>query len=179
MLAQSNPWLIVGDFTCIRENIEHIGGQPRALAVMDYFNNCINNCDILGLNHIGGCMPWFNGHVGQTRKWVKLDLALVNLPFLNVFWFAKNLKYMERSTLDHKPLMIQLEVKAISYDPIPFRFQNMWVTHDKFLPLQIWMESAHGEGLLKLAANFKRSKAALKEWNKEVFNKVDINLVVL
>lgn len=46
------------------------------------FNTCIDNCGIVELKDVGGSMSWFNGHAGHTRKWAKLDRALVNLLFL-------------------------------------------------------------------------------------------------
>ncbi|KAG6650510.1 hypothetical protein CIPAW_06G048500 [Carya illinoinensis] len=44
-----NPWLIVGDFNIIQEDGEQIGGQPRPLAAMEEFNNCLNNCGVVDL----------------------------------------------------------------------------------------------------------------------------------
>lgn len=133
MPSQSYPWIIVGDFNLIGEDGEQIGGQPKALAAMEDFNDCINNCRVMDLKHVGGSMSWFNGHAGNSRKWTRLDHALVNLPFLQLFQFA-SLKYMERTTSNHKPMMVILEEQAIGYGPTPLRFQNMWITHTNFIP---------------------------------------------
>ncbi|XP_040996234.1 uncharacterized protein LOC121242446 [Juglans microcarpa x Juglans regia] len=76
LLVGLNPWIIVGDFNIIREDMEQIGGQPRPLGAMEEFNNCLNNCVMVELTSQGGCMSWFNGHAGQTRRWAKLDRAV-------------------------------------------------------------------------------------------------------
>lgn len=34
------PWVVMGDFNCIREDMECIGEQPRSLVAIEEFNNC-------------------------------------------------------------------------------------------------------------------------------------------
>lgn len=60
------------------------------------------------------------------------------------------------------------------YGPSPFRFMNMWSSHELFLSC---MKEAkrHNDlvsGLPKLTIRLKRTKVALCAWNKNVFSKV-------
>lgn len=74
--------------------------------------------------------------------------------------------------------MVQLEHQATVYGPKPFRFQNMWLTHENFLLFmrQVWVEPILGEGLVKWAAKLKRVKLVLKNWNRAVFGRVDLTI---
>lgn len=42
--------------------------------------------------------------------------------------------------------------------------------------MEVWSEHVHGSGLNRLAAKLKKSKVALKTWNKIVFGCVDLNI---
>lgn len=74
----ASPWLIVGDFNCIRHDGELMGSQLRPIITMEEFNICINNCGLVDLKSFWGDMTLTNGQSGGHRKWVKLDWALVN-----------------------------------------------------------------------------------------------------
>lgn len=73
------PWLVIGNFNCIRNVEERIGGKPRLSITMQEFNQCIDKCGLLELRHSGGSMSCTNGQSGSNRKWAKLDQALVNV----------------------------------------------------------------------------------------------------
>lgn len=171
------PWIIIGNFNCIREDGKMIRVQPRASASMEDCNHCIKKYGVVELKHFGGSMSWFNGHAGNTKKWARLDRVLVNLFFLNAWQFAK-LNYLEHSTSDHKPMLVQLVEQLNGFGPSPFRFQNMWLTHSNFIPImqQVRSEDTHGIGLIKLAAKLKKSKLALKKWYKVIFGRVDVTI---
>lgn len=61
-----------------RESVVNLGTR----ITMEEFYKCIDKCGVEEFNFYGGQMSWTNGKEGGNRKWVKLDLALVNLPFL-------------------------------------------------------------------------------------------------
>lgn len=104
-----------------------------------------------------------------------LDRALMNIQFMNQFHIA-NLEYLERKTFDHKPLLLHVSDSLKRYGPLPFSFQNMWRSYDDFLCFikQVRAEPVPACGFTKLAVKLKRTKLALKTWNKNVFGKVNV-----
>ncbi|KAF5464604.1 hypothetical protein F2P56_014672, partial [Juglans regia] len=70
---------------------------------------------------------------------------------------------------------------ATSYGPSLFRFLNMWCLHDGFLMCvkEAWNKQDVASGLLRLAIRLKRTKLALRAWNKNVFGRVDVNIRAL
>ncbi|KAK3188489.1 hypothetical protein Dsin_028050 [Dipteronia sinensis] len=67
------------------------------------------------------------------------------------------------------------------YSPCPFRFLNIWHSHDLFLSCvkDACIRNDSVSGLLKLAIRLKRTKVALRTWNKNVFGRVGENLQAL
>lgn len=151
--TDANPWLIVGDFNITREDNERIGGYPRASQAMDDFNECIDVCGMVELRYVGNRMSWCNGQERTSRRWARLDKALVNMPFSSRFTSA-SLMYLQRKAFDHSPMVIQFSELTLRYGPMPFRFQNMWCSHDAFFSFvkSVWEKPAHGSGLVKLVA---------------------------
>lgn len=78
-------------------------------------------------------------------------------------------------------MLLYLETPFSSYGLAPFRFINMWCSHDNFLPCvkEAWNQLDSAHGLLKLAIRLKHKKLALRGWNKNVFDRVQENIQVL
>lgn len=60
-----------------------------------------------------------------------------------------------------------------------FKFQHMWVSHPSFLSCvdQAWGGNMlEGSALLNLMLKLKRVKAALREWNKNVFGCTEVHI---
>ncbi|KAF5472348.1 hypothetical protein F2P56_009072 [Juglans regia] len=89
---------------------------------------------------IGIHLTWCDGQGGQAQSWVRLDRALVNSQAL-VTMPDVHLKYLQRTTSDHTPLVIKL-VKPQLYGFPLFKFQQMWVEHESFMGLiqKVWEE---------------------------------------
>ncbi|KAK0593001.1 hypothetical protein LWI29_028893 [Acer saccharum] len=174
------PWMVLGDFNAIRMDYERIGGHPRPLISMSEFNDCLDMCGLLDLPSSGQTMSWCNGHEGVARSWAKLDRVVINNVFSSQYSMA-HLTYLNRKTSDHCPMIVNLERASLSYGPAPFRFQNMWCLHENFLSCvqDAWHRTDLGSGMLKLAIRLKRTKVALRAWNRNVFGLVDSNLKAL
>lgn len=93
------PWIVEGDFNCIGNDDECIGGQPRPLMAMEEFSKCIDSCGLDELKSDGSNMFWTNGHEGGSRKWA-------NVTFMNSFGLG-SLQYLARKTSDHKPMLLK------------------------------------------------------------------------
>ena len=80
---------------------------------------------------------------------------------------------------DH--FLVLLEGGAIRRGPSPFRFENMWLKVEGFKDLiHSWWQGIEGRGSAsyRLATKMKEIKQKLKEWNREVFRRLEYNKVV-
>lgn len=56
---------MVGDFNCIRNDGERVGGRLRPRITMEEINQCIDTCGVVELKTIGGNMTLTNGQAGR------------------------------------------------------------------------------------------------------------------
>ncbi|KAG2674104.1 hypothetical protein I3760_13G120200, partial [Carya illinoinensis] len=103
----------------------------------------------------------------------RLDRALINTHFTNRFHSAF-FEYLQWKTSDHCPMLIHSQKPVVSYGHHPFRFQNMWVSHENFLRCveEVWKEPTTSVSLVRLAKKLKKIKLALRAWIKQVFGHV-------
>ncbi|XP_035546560.1 uncharacterized protein LOC118348616 [Juglans regia] len=174
------PWLVLGDFNVIRRYSERVGGNPQPFISTLEFNDCIDRCGLLETSSSGQRMSWYNGHGGVSRSWAKLDRVLMNNFFASLFPSA-HFNYLSRKSSDHCPMVVCYDQLPISYGPSPFHFLNMWCSHDGFIMCvkEAWNQQDAVSGLLKLSVRLKRTKIALRAWNKNVFGRVDVNIRAL
>ena len=75
---------------------------------------------------------------------------------------------------DHFPIL--LDGGHLRRGPFPFRFENMWLKVEDFKDLlKSWRgeDSFSGPSSFILAAKLKALKSKLKEWNRDVFDRVE------
>ncbi|KAG2692695.1 hypothetical protein I3760_08G064400 [Carya illinoinensis] len=140
---------------------------------MDEFNVFIESTRLMELRSKGNHFSWCNGQEGLARRWSRLDRSLVNAAFLELFPNA-SMQYLSRRTSDHSPLLIRLEEFHSSYGFPPFKFHQMWVTHESFLSCiaGAWEDDIEDFDMVRLAQKLKRLKPILRVWNRDVFGNI-------
>ena len=81
---------------------------------------------------------------------------------------------LPRPVSDHFPIMLDSE--GVRTGPSPFRFELMWLKYEGFKEiLKGWWQNLqfHGSFSYIISAKLKALKDLLKNWNKEVFGKVE------
>ena len=84
---------------------------------------------------------------------------------------------LPRPTSDHFPILIE-GGRVIPKRPSPFRFENMWIKEEGFKDLiKVWWQwlEFRGTSSYVLMEKMKAIKILLKNWNKEVFGRVEEN----
>lgn len=70
-----------------------------------------------------------------------------------------------------------LLISTIPHDSkgLSFRFLNTWTTHHQFnnIVQEVWDTRTVGRPIVKFANKLKALRRRLREWNKEVFGRVD------
>ncbi|KAL6331568.1 hypothetical protein AAG906_011508 [Vitis piasezkii] len=155
----SDLWCIGGDFNVIRFPSER-SREGRLSGSMGRFTEVIDELALRDLSVQGGPFTWSGGLNGQSRS--RLDRFLISEDRENHFRGVSQCT-LPRPVFDHFPIL--LDGDDVRRGPIPFCFENMWLKEEGF------KELLKGEKLKAL-------KIKLKNWNKEVFGKVGVNMRV-
>ncbi|KAL8531213.1 hypothetical protein ACS0TY_008005 [Phlomoides rotata] len=101
-----------------------------------------------------------------------LDRFLINNEWLMKWPSAHQVGL--RSLSDHCPIL--LKIKVIDWGSKPFRFVNAWLSYPEFKDFVInkWRNySVIGWGGYVIKEKFKKLKAGLKTWNRDVFRSLN------
>ncbi|VFQ75326.1 unnamed protein product [Cuscuta campestris] len=106
----------------------------------------------------------------------RLDRAVVNEVMLENYDDI-TVTHINSTTSDHKPVLLQC-IKNNHDGPKPFRFFNIWLNHPNFMKTlkDFWSSQTCFGGMTGLAHKLKGLKVILKEWNKDVFGRVENNI---
>ncbi|XP_028082885.1 uncharacterized protein LOC114284188 [Camellia sinensis] len=168
-------WCLGGDFNEIRTISERIGCFRRYRGMRD-FNYMIAQLELMDMPMLGRKFTWCNSQ--DREKWSRLDRFLLNHDWVQTFNFK--LWGLPRLLFDHCPIILMEDGR--DWGPRPFRFINAWLLHLNFLPFvkQTWSElMVEGWAGFKCLMKFKALKQALKQWNMEVFGKIEAKLKIV
>jgi hypothetical protein len=79
------PWLCSGDFNETLQSHEKIGGNERQEWGTEGFREIVQYCGFTDLDHSWLPYTWNNRHQGQANIKVRLDRALANSGWLDLF----------------------------------------------------------------------------------------------
>ena len=131
------PWMAVGDFNDFsstserRSNARDTGGSNQRRA--NKFNDNLDRCGLMDLGSCGPRMTWTNGRFGLANTLVRLDRALANANWRQLFPEA-TVRVLPRTYSDHHHLLV-LTDGMIPPPPIlnrNFIMQDMWLFHPNF-----------------------------------------------
>ena len=109
----------------------------------------------------------------NNQSFSRIDQFLVNEEWDYRFSGSRQC-VLPRPVFDHFPIL--LEGGGLRRGPSPFRFENMWLKVEGFKELlKAWWEgdSFNGSASFILAEKLKVVKSKLKEWNRDVFGRVE------
>ncbi|KAI0511114.1 hypothetical protein KFK09_011737 [Dendrobium nobile] len=171
----SAPWLVGGDFNCITNNSERIGGNSPHLLAMEDFNDMILNCNLHDIGFLGNNFTWNRG-----TMWQRLDRILFNDRWISTF-HNTHIEHLSRTLSDHSPLLLNVSTNSNAVSQ-PFRFQNMWLLDDRLENIIRcnWDAPLHPNdnviGMNRLWFKLKRLKQPLRWWNKNIFKNIFSNI---
>ncbi|RVW45209.1 hypothetical protein CK203_067527 [Vitis vinifera] len=148
--------------------------EGRLSGSMRRFSEVLDELALRDLPLQGGPYTWSGGLNGQSRS--RLDRFLISEDWENHFSGMSQCT-LPRPVSDHFPIL--LDGGGVRRGPIPFRFENMWLKEEGFKELlKGWWQGFNFSGSYRfvLSEKLKALKVKLKNWNKEVFGKVGVNL---
>ncbi|XP_057811497.1 uncharacterized protein LOC131025722 [Salvia miltiorrhiza] len=169
--------IIIGDFNAVKGAHERKSTcLPNGTSCRE-FGDFIAASGLIEANTTGLFFTWCGRRNLPSHVESVLDRGLFTSDFANL-WDSLNIHVMPRFSSDHSPLILQCMERAI-VNRKPFKFLNMWLTHQDFR--EFVKVSWHANinitcPLLKVMVKLKRLRSSLKGWNKEVFGHVDVDI---
>ncbi|XP_057251723.1 uncharacterized protein LOC130591811 [Beta vulgaris subsp. vulgaris] len=164
----------MGDFNCVRYPNETIGAVVRAQETMP-MNNWCASCGLDDLKSSGCFFTWNNKQQGYNIVFSKIDRALSNMAWQEVFPTAK-VSFMPEGDFDHSPALLTVYPRGDSGKK-PFKYYTMWrlsPQYDSTIRDQ-WNKRVEGTKMFVVVQKLKLVKAALKNLNKVGFHDVQVD----
>ncbi|CAD6250169.1 unnamed protein product [Miscanthus lutarioriparius] len=118
-----------GDFNEALSSDEHLGRTERGGSQMKLFRECLENCGLLDLGFSGPKFTWNNRQEGINNVRVRLDRAVVNGQFLQLFDDCHVDNIITFSS-DHYAILISIgrggDTKDYRHVTQNFRYEAMW-----------------------------------------------------
>ncbi|CAI9090377.1 OLC1v1025140C1 [Oldenlandia corymbosa var. corymbosa] len=170
----TRPWLVIGDFNSILRSDEKFGGVQGVSQDTGLFQMTIDQCELSEMKTQGAGFTWCNKQLGDKRIMSRLDRALVNKKWMDVFTDA--VTWVKPAGLsDHSPLIITWG-NAPKIKQKPFRFFNMWITHPEYEELiqEGWSAMVKGTKQHQLIQKLSPLKQQLKALNRRQYADVEL-----
>ncbi|XP_011085671.1 uncharacterized protein LOC105167597 [Sesamum indicum] len=171
-LAPSMPWLIMGDFNCVKSPKEkQLGVAPTLYELKGFVNYCVA-LGLLDVPTTGCYYTWYSNNESNP-VWCKLDRVLYNNEWLQAGLYCSAHFNPPGCLSDHSPGIVSIFDHAPT-KPKPFRFFNMWADHPNFLATveARWNLSVEGTPQFSLCRRLKALKGALKAFNQQHYSHI-------
>ncbi|KAL6190194.1 hypothetical protein ACLB2K_036592 [Fragaria x ananassa] len=167
--TDNSSWVIIGDFNITMSPEEKLGGIGGVTRPMLNFCEFLNNSGLVSLKASGLPFTWTNKHVDDSVIFERLDRAVVNSNFLNMFPNAI-LENLPIISSDHGPIYLNLSPPKKRV-PRPFKFEAIWFSHPSFSSLvdRVWNKNLETNPLLNFVTIAGQFAQVVKTWNKTEF----------
>ncbi|KAM6547368.1 hypothetical protein CsatB_019044 [Cannabis sativa] len=161
----------MGDFNDILAKEERIGNRVKYRPSQDFID-CVSNCLLEDVKSCGNFYTWSNKQQGDDRIFSKIDRAMANQSWMDMFPNA-DVNFMNEELMDHTPAVMSFYDMAPSGKK-PFRYFKMWNTHPDFntAVAASWNQQTTGHKLFQVVSKLKRLKGVLRELNKQAFSDI-------
>ncbi|GLU11862.1 hypothetical protein SLE2022_285820 [Rubroshorea leprosula] len=135
----SMPWMMIGDFNDVLDQSEKFGGNRICQARVQFYLECMNNCNMIDLGFVGNRFTWVNMRFSHQLIRERLDRAWAN-PEWKLLFPKATLFHLPRTSSDHCPILLDLKPFTPRSGSRPFRMEKFWLDHLEFQALiqQIW-----------------------------------------
>ena len=168
---ESTPWILMGDFNAIRNQSERLGGSSTWAGHMDRLETCIREAKVDDLRYSGMHYTWTN-QCPENLIMRKLDRVLVNEKW-NLTFPLSEARFLPSGMSDHSPMVVKFGGNDENIKK-PFRFFDMWMDHEEFMPVvkKVWDQNSGGCPMYQLCCKLRKLKRELKLFNKTYFSNI-------
>nr|XP_021842389.1 uncharacterized protein LOC110782531 [Spinacia oleracea] len=158
------PWLMVGDMNEVTSQSEKMGGRPFRSGKCKDLRNFMDAAGLVDLGYHGNPYTWTNARDGAGLIRERLDRALANSPWLDIFPHTQ-VHHLPRTHSDHCPIIVSLHHDVVE-GPFPFRCKEVWMEHPQFKDFFLHNWSACEFDFIKGRDSFLKN---IVGWNSNVF----------
>ncbi|KAH7846917.1 hypothetical protein Vadar_019661 [Vaccinium darrowii] len=164
LIADSEPWSMVGDFNCILSNEEKDGGQDKETWELNDFRNFIDNNDLIDIGFVGFPFTWNNKRHGWANIRQRLDRAIVN-PQWRMKFPNGTLLHLPPGGSDHCPVLVRFEGPH-SYKISRFIFYPRWAAKEACgrIVSECWSRNIRGSRWFRIQQKIKMCRQKLRHW---------------
>ena len=174
------PWVVVGDFNEAMWSFEHFSATPRSAGQMIDFRDVLEVCGLGDLGFAGLPYTYDNRRGGRANVKVRLDRAVANNSWRDLFTHAK-VQHLVAPSSDHLPILLRCsrEEPRQEHGRRCRQYEVMW-ERDPTLPeviLNAWKDLGAMLKLGEFSVGRGTGMKQLQSWSRKKFGNVlkDIN----
>lgn len=157
----SEPLALMGYFNAISSVHERQGGSSKRTGICPHFANWFQSYGLINLEIVGPKFTWRRGTLSEH-----LDCTVCNLAW--GLKFPESFVYhLAHNHSNHRPLLLRLQGLVPNKAKRPFRFMQMWPTHNGFSHFL----KSNWSGCPNLMSSIKQLTDNLHHWN-QVFGNI-------
>ncbi|GLT63636.1 hypothetical protein SLA2020_361860 [Shorea laevis] len=164
----NGPWLVIGDFNDVVDQVEKFGGAPISQSRVRAYTDCMGDYNLMDIGYTGGRFTWVNMRENNHIIRERLDRAWAN-PDWRLQFPDANLLHLPRISSDHNPLLLYLDTPLLRSGNKPFRLEKFWLNHFEFHDLisPIWstQNSCTSQCILK-------TQTSCRIWSRTTFDNI-------
>lgn len=170
-----NLWLLLDDFNNIINLNEKVGGNRRVPSHMIDFNKFLSEGSLISIPTSGVPFTWSNGHKDNTNIYERLERAITNSDWLNLYPNTSLHNYPIFGS-DHSAILLDTNTlfNANVVGSNKFKFEAIWFTHPNFVNVisKAWSDDMPSNSCDKVRSYLGRFKFLIKKWNKDIFRNI-------
>ncbi|XP_062081100.1 uncharacterized protein LOC133785901 [Humulus lupulus] len=165
-------WMVLKDFNAPFSGGDRSGGCPiTSFELADLIGWKID-AKVEAIKSMGSYFTWTNNQEGLARIYSKIDHALINEEWLDLFPHCLAV-YQWEGVSDHCSCVVSnIPLEAMGFKL--FKFYNFWSSHPDFIQLVLnsWRAPVNASGLRAIYTRLVRLKHHLKKLNRDWFGDV-------
>ncbi|XP_062093515.1 uncharacterized protein LOC133799518 [Humulus lupulus] len=172
ILLSVKAWMVLRDFNAPFSGGDRSGGSPITSSELVDPIEWKTNAKTEAIKSMGSFFTWTNNQAGLARIYSKIDHALINEEWLDMFPQCLAVFQWEVVS-DHCSCLVSNFPLKIMGTKL-FRFFNFWSNHPNFnqLVLKSWRAPVNAAGLRAIFTKLIRLKHQLKKLNRDCFGDV-------
>ncbi|XP_030970473.1 uncharacterized protein LOC115990841 [Quercus lobata] len=175
LAAHQGPWVCVGDFNCILNEDEQIGGCKGSSSTTNYLKELMFNLNSVDLGYSGNKFTWAKGKWGNAVIKRRLDRGVASISW-RLAYPKITVSHLSAINSNHAPILLDTCL-ADSFAHRPFRFEAVWLRDEGCKPVieSTWNKEVHRLDFVKLYKKQVATRDALRKWNKEIRHPSPVN----
>ncbi|XP_042942876.1 uncharacterized protein LOC122277060 [Carya illinoinensis] len=164
-------WMCIGDFNEVLSSGGKSGGRQRPFNQVEAFRATTESCSFFDMGYVGNKFTWTNGRSGQAFIKERIDRALCNVEWSELFPFSKVYNLPTLSS-DHCPILVSMEQFELdsTRKARPFKYEASWALKEDFNEVleKAWSKPRRVDGkLCQVIEGLNQCRVELVRWHKQ------------